>query len=83
MAKMISGRGFWAITPDGYTVHINGRRDMSQETLDAVLALMDLAHKNASEKMPCGHTRADVVSSGEGTSFCGQCVLDEAEGKGE
>jgi len=31
------------------------------------------------EIMPCGHIRADVVSSGEGTSYCGQCVLDEAE----
>ena len=79
MSKKQSGRGFWALTPNGHTVHINGRRDMSQETLDALLNMMDLAHKYVSEKMPCGHTRADVVSSGEGTLYCGQCVLDEAE----
>lgn len=75
------GRGFWAITPNGHTVHINGRRDMPQETLDTLLGIMDLAAKNATDKMPCGHTRADVVSSNEGTAFCGQCALDEAEAK--
>ena len=26
------------------------------------------------ERMPCGHTRAAIVSSGEGTSYCGECV---------
>lgn len=26
------------------------------------------------ERMPCGHSRAAIVSSGEGTSYCGECV---------
>ena len=26
------------------------------------------------ERMPCGHTHAAIVSSGEGTSYCGECV---------
>lgn len=81
MSKKQSGRGFWALTPNGHTVHINGRRDMSQESLDAILGIMDVAAKNTAEIMPCGHTRADIVSSDEGTAFCGQCVLDEAEAK--
>lgn len=26
------------------------------------------------ERMPCGHTHAAIVSSGEGTNYCGECV---------
>ena len=46
----LRGRGFWAKTPDGRTIHINGRRDMPQETLDAILRMCDLAYKNAMSK---------------------------------
>ena len=80
MAKKRSGHGFWAVTPEGHTVHIKGDPNMPQDTLDALLGMMDLAHKNATEKMSCGHTKDNLIS-GEGTTFCGQCALDEAEAK--
>lgn len=35
--------GFWAVSPGGNEVHINGDPDMSKETLNALLALMDAA----------------------------------------
>ena len=79
--KKNSGWGFWSQTPEGHTVHISGRRDMPQETLDALLRIMDLAHKNATEVMKCGHTKSNLVKGGGDRWFCGQCVLDEAEAK--
>lgn len=77
MAKR-KGHGFWSVTPEGHSVHIKGDPDMPQETLQALLSMMDLAYKNAAKKMPCGHSRADIVSSDEGTAFCGQCAEDAA-----
>lgn len=49
-SKTLAGRGFWAKTPDGGIVHINGRHDMPEETLDAILRMCDLAYKNAMSK---------------------------------
>lgn len=50
MAKKRGGHGFWAKTPEGATVHIKGDPNMPQETLDAILRMMDLAVKNAAQK---------------------------------
>lgn len=38
-------RGFYAATPNGHTMHINGDRHMSDETLAALGHMMDLAVK--------------------------------------
>lgn len=82
MAKKRSGHGFWSVTPEGHPVHIKGDPNMPQETLDALLSMMDQAYKNATEVMSCGHTK-DNLCRGDGERwFCGQCVLDEVEGKG-
>lgn len=48
--KKKAGWGFWAKTPEGRTAHISGRRDMEQETLDALLRMMDLVYKQAETK---------------------------------
>ena len=45
-----AGWGFWAKTPEGRTVHINGNRNMEQETLDALLRMMDILYKQAEAK---------------------------------
>ena len=29
------------------------------------------------EKMPCGHDTADVISSDDGTSYCGKCEAEQ------
>lgn len=46
------GRGFWTGTPDGHVMHVNGDRDMSEETLNALRHLMDLAVKQFSTPGP-------------------------------
>lgn len=38
--------GFWTTTPEGGTVHINGDPNMPEETLNALLGLMDAAAKD-------------------------------------
>ncbi len=80
MAKR-KGRGFWATTPEGHHFHIKGDPNMPQETLDAIIRVMDQAYKNATETMECGHTKDNLVKRGGDKWVCGQCVLDEAEGK--
>jgi secreted Zn-dependent insulinase-like peptidase len=35
--------GFWAVSPNGNEIHINGYPDMSKETLNKLLAVMDAA----------------------------------------
>lgn len=73
--------GFWVTTPEGKVAHIKGDPNMSQETLDAILSMIDQAYKNATEVMSCGHTKDNLVRGRGESWFCGQCVVDEAEGK--
>lgn len=39
------GTGFYSTTPEGHTMHVNGARDMDNETLAALAQLADLAFK--------------------------------------
>ncbi len=70
----------------GYNTRGEGRPhkgdpNMSQENLDALLSMMDQAYKNATTVMSCGHTKDNLVRGRGESWFCGQCVVDEAEGK--
>lgn len=43
----------------------------SSNTEQATMELMQERFKN--ELQPCGHPKSAVVSSDEGTSYCGEC----------
>jgi len=51
--------GFWYTTHAGNSAHIQGDPHMSQETLDALEALIDAAHRAIADgtlgKRGCGH----------------------------
>ncbi len=40
-------RGFWTTTPSGVTAHVQGDPDMSDESLEALQSLIDLAANTA------------------------------------
>lgn len=43
--------GFWTKTPDGHVAHIDGDRDMSQETLEKLHKMLDLASRQVEQRL--------------------------------
>ncbi len=45
-----TGIGFYATSPEGRAMHVNGARDMSEDALQAIGQLADLAYKQVARQ---------------------------------